>query len=198
MTDYKRGPDGRWQLEWIDKDAHEGPVFRIGPDVYSRIRPGGRVLELHAILSPGLDYLDAAVQGFKELAEHWQAPTIFIIRPDVRKPPAVRFLYQWSQTAFYNGSCDHTFMLTSNLFTQTLSKFVIRSFTDSMPTEAVQGRWALDQRLNAMDLTCGREGFQLKSMALVTAGQSRTGAFGQLFRRVLRRVNNQGRSGGTG
>ncbi|MDP6944261.1 MAG: hypothetical protein QF464_08935 [Myxococcota bacterium] len=193
MTDYRPGPDGKWQLEWIDKEAHEGPVFRIGPDVYSRLRPGQRVLELHAILAPGLNYLDAAVEGFREVAEHWKAPVLFIIRPDVRKPPAVRFLYQWSQSAFYNGSCDQTFMLTSNFFTQTLSRFVIRSFTDVMPTEAVQGRWALDQRLNEMDLACGREDFRIKSMALVPAGQARDGAFTQLLRRLVRRLGRERR-----
>jgi len=191
MADYRPGPDGKGQLEWIDKDAEEGPVFRIGPDVYSRIRPGQRVLELHAILAPGLNYLDAAVEGFREVAERWQAPVVFIIRPDVRQPPAIRFLYQWSQTAFYNGSCDRTFMLTSNLFTQTLSRFVIRSFTDAMPTAAIQGRWALDQRLNEMDLSCGREGFRIQSMALVPAGQAQDGAFSQLLRRLVRRLGRQ-------
>ena len=188
MSKHRPGPDGKWQLEWIDKDAEEGPVFRIGPDVYSRIRPGERVLELHAILSPGMNYLDAAVQGFGELAEHWGAPVVYIIRPDVKKPPAVRFLYEWSQTAYFNGSCDQTFMLTSNLFTQALGRFVIRSFTDAMPTEAIQGRWALDQRLNEMDLACGREDFRLKSMALVAGGEGQTGAFGQLFRRLVKRL----------
>ena len=195
MTDYQPGADGKWKLEWIDKDAVEGPVFRIGPDVYSRIRPGERVLELHAILSPGLNYLDAAVEGFREVAEAWQAPIVYIIRPDVKKPPAVRFLYEWSQTAFYNGSCDQTFMLAGNRFTQALSRFVIRSFTDSMPTEAVKGRWALDQRLNSMDLSCGREDFQLKSMALVPAVAPKDGAFGQLFRRVIRRFARRGNQG---
>ena len=190
MSKHRPGPDGKWQLEWIDKDAHEGPVFRIGPDVYSRIRPGERVLENHAILSPGLNYLDAAIQGFSELAEHWQAPVVYIIRPDVKKPPAVRFLYEWSQTAYFNGSCDQTFMLTSNLFTQTLGRFVIRSFTNAMPTEAIQGRWALDQRLNTMDLTCGRDDFRLKSTALVPVNEAQTGAFGQLFRRVIRRLRS--------
>jgi hypothetical protein len=189
MSTHRPGPDGRWTLEWIDKDAHEGPVFRIGPDIYSRIRPGERVLELHAILAPGLNYLDAAVQGFQELAEHWQAPILYIIRPDVKKPPAVRFLYEWSQRAFFNGSCDQTFMLTSNVFTQTLSRFVIRSFTDAMPTSAVQGRWALDQRLNELDLSCGREDFKIKSLALVPVGEVQHGAFGQLMRRILGRFS---------
>jgi len=189
MSTHRPGPDGKWQLEWIDKDAHEGPVFRIGPDVYSRTRPGQRVLENHAILSPGLDYLDAAVQGFRELAEHWQAPVLYIIRPDVRKPPAVRFLYEWSQTAYFNGSCDQTYMLTSNVFTQTLGRFVVRSFTDAMPFEAVQGRWALDQKLNSLELSCGREGFRIKSLALVPAGEPQHGAFGQLLNRFLRRFS---------
>ena len=189
MSTHRPGPDGKWQLEWIDKDAHEGPVFRIGPDVYSRIRPGERVLENHAILSPGLNYLDAAVQGFREIAEHWQAPVLYIIRPDVRKPPAVRFLYEWSQTAYFNGSCDQTYMLTSNVFTQTLGRFVVRSFTDAMPIEAVQGRWALDQKLNDCDLSCGREDFRIKSLALVPAGEPQDGAFGQLMSRFLRRFS---------
>jgi hypothetical protein len=188
MSTYRPGPDGKWTLEWIDKDAHEGPVFRIGPDIYSRIRPGERVLELHAILAPGMNYLDAAVLGFKELAEHWQAPVLYIIRPDVKKPPAVRFLYEWSQRAFYNGSCDQTFMLTSNVFTQTLARFVTRSFTDAMPTEPIKGRWLLDQRLNELDLSCGREGFRLKSLALVTQHDPQHGAFGQIVRRIIRRL----------
>ena len=189
MSKHRPGPDGRWKLEWIDKDAHEGPVFRIGPDVYSRIRPGKRVLENHAILSPRLNYLDAAVEGFREVAEHWQAPVLYIIRPDVKKPPPARFLYEWSQQAFFNGSCDQTFMLTSNVFTQTLGRFVVRSFTDAMPIESIQGRWALDQRLNEMDLECGREDFKLKSLALVPQSGAQQGAFGQLMQRIIRRIN---------
>ena len=47
MADYK--------LEWINKEADQGPLFKIGPkDVYYREFAGERVVRLKAKHSPGL------------------------------------------------------------------------------------------------------------------------------------------------
>ena len=185
---HTKGADGKWQLEWIDKDAEFGPLFRIGPDVYQRSRANGRVIVLDAILSPGLDYLDAAVEGFREMAEHWRAPIIFVIKPDVSKPPAARFLYAWSQEAFHNGSVERTYFLATNTFNRILAQFVARAFTSDMPTIAVNGEGELNQALDTFDLGVDRPEFTLKSRALVPLGESRQGAFEQLFQRLLKRI----------
>jgi hypothetical protein len=85
----------KYKLEWIDKDAEVGPLFKIGTkDIYSRERAGERIIRLKAIHSPNLDYLTPAVEAFHAMAEHWGAPVIFVIDPDVKKPPAGRFLFE--------------------------------------------------------------------------------------------------------
>ena len=182
----------KYELEWINKDAEEGPLFRIGPkDVYYRERKGQRVVRLAAKHSPNLDYLTPAVEAFHELAEHWGAPVVFVIDPDVKKPPAAQFLFEWSRAAWNNGSVDQSFMLMHNSFTQVLGRFVCRMFcAGDMPFEAINGRAALDARLDAMDTSVGRAGFTLVplSSALVVKRRLGEGAFGQLFTRVLRRA----------
>ena len=185
---YAKGADGNWKLEWIDRDAEYGPLFRIGPDVYRRSRANGRVIVLDAVLSPGLDYLDAAVEGFRTMAEHWKAPIIFVIRPDVRKPPAARFLYAWSQECFHNGAVERTYFLAMNAFNRVLAQFVARAFTSDMPTIAVNGEAELDRLLDTFDLAVNQDGFELKTRALVALGEDRKGAFEQLFQRLLRRL----------
>jgi hypothetical protein len=192
MAKYRPGADGKWQLEWIDKNAVQGPVFRIGPDIYSRVRADERALELKAILSPGLNYLDAANEAFRELASHWQAPICFIINPDVTKPPAVQFLYRWSQESFQNGSVDRSFMLTGNMLSQYMGRFVLKAFTNDMPFVAVNGRDAMDSCLDELDLSCGRPDFVIRSTstAMVPFGGGHDGAFQQLFRRLLSRLKS--------
>jgi hypothetical protein len=175
-------------LVWIDRDAREGPVFRIGPDVYTRERRDQRVLRLKAIQAPGVSYVAPAVEAFREVAAVWRAPIVFIIDPDVRKPPAVEFLYRWSEAAYANGSVDQAYMLAHNAFTFQLCRFVSRAFTDTMPCRAMRGEAAWDAHCRTLDLSCERPDFALKetSTALVHAGAN-TGAIGQLVRRVLRR-----------
>ena len=50
---------GSFDLEWIDIDAEEGPLFRFGKkDVYYRVRAGERVVRLRAKHSPNLDFVE--------------------------------------------------------------------------------------------------------------------------------------------
>jgi hypothetical protein len=182
----------QFELEWIDKDAVEGPIFRIGSkDVYVREHANQRVLRLCARHSPNLDYLRPAVEAFHELAEHWGAPIIFIIDPDVKKPPAGQFLFEWSRAAWSNGSVDQSFMVMKSPITQVLGRFVCRMFCQGeMPFEAVQGEQALQARFDTMDTSVGREGFSLQplSAALVVKRRFGEGAYGQLLSRLFRRA----------
>ncbi len=183
---------GKYTLEWINKDAEEGPLFKIGTkDIYYRERKGQRVVRLAAKHSPNLDYLTPAVEAFHELAEHWGAPVIFVIDPDVKKPPAAQFLFEWSLAAWHNGSVDQSFMLMHNTVTQLLGRFVCRMFcAGEMPFEAINGQASLDARIDAMDTSVGRPGFAVAplSTALVVKRRFGEGAFGQLFARALRRT----------
>ena len=185
---------GKYTLEWINKDAEEGPLFKIGTkDIYYRDRKGQRVVRLEAKHAPNLDYLTPAVEAFHELSEHWGAPVIFIIDPDVKKPPAAQFLFEWSQAAWQNGSVDQSFMLMHNPFTLVLGRFVCRMFcAGEMPFEAINGRANLDVRLDAMDTSVGWSGFELTPLSTALAVKRRLGegAFGQLFSRALRRARN--------
>ena len=182
---------GKYQLEWINKDAEEGPLFRIGSkDVYYREFAGQRVVRLRALHSPNLDYLTPAVEAFHELAAYWGAPVVFIIDPDVKKPPAGQFLYEWSRAAWHNGSVDQSYMLMHNTFTQLLGRFVCRAFcAGDMPFEAM-GKAELAERLDTLDLSINQEGFELKplSTALVLNRRIGEGAYGQLFARLIKRV----------
>lgn len=183
---------GKYTLEWIDKNAEEGPLFRIGSkDIYYRERAGERVVRLAAKHSPNLDYLTPAVEAFYEISKHWGAPVVFIIDPDVKKPPASQFLFEWSRAAWHNGSVDQSYMLMHNTVTQILGRFVCRMFcAGDMPFEAVNGQAEMDNRLSDLNLSVGWEGFELAPMstALVPSRRFGEGAYGQLFSRMLRRL----------
>ena len=177
--------------EWIDKDAESGPLFRVGPDTYVRHRPDSRVVRLTTTHAPGLDYLTPAVEAFAACAEHFGAPIVFVLEPDVKKPPAVRFLYEWSQAAWLNGSVDQSWFLMHGPFSRFIGQVVCRAFcSGGMPFEAVAGHKALDEKLDEMDLSLAREGFALKgsSTALVTRRGLGEGPYGQLVARALRKV----------
>lgn len=182
---------GKYELQWINKDAEEGPLFQIGSkDVYYRERAGQRVVRLRAKHSPNLDYLTPAVEAFHELAAYWGAPVIFIIDPDVKKPPAGEFLFEWSRAAWHNGSVDQSYMLMHNRLTQLLGRFVCRAFcAGDMPFEAID-REALDARLDATDTSVNQEGFELRplSTALIPHRRFGEGAYGQLLTRLFRRA----------
>ncbi|MCG3173627.1 MAG: hypothetical protein GMKNLPBB_01826 [Myxococcota bacterium] len=180
----------QYALEWINREAEVGPVFKIGPDIYSRERPGQRVLRNRAILSPSLDYLDAAIEGFRETAKTWGAPVVFIIEPITKAPPSAQFLYQWSQTAFHNGSCDHSFMVVGNAVQRFLAQWVLKAFTSDMPFEAVAGETAMAQRLDRMDLSCPREGWAIREYSTALAVRGGGGdAYRNLLRKIVRRLN---------
>ena len=183
---------GRYNLEWIDIDAEEGPLFRIGKkDVYYRERAGQRVVRLRAKHSPNLDYLTPAVEAFHMLSAHWGAPVLYVIDPDVKKPPSGQFLYEWSRAAWHNGSVDQSFMVMHNTVTQFLGRFVCRMFcAGEMPFDTVNGEAELARRLDEMDTSVGQPDFELKplSTALVPQHRFGEGAYGQLLTRLLRRA----------
>ncbi len=182
----------RYELTWINKHAEEGPLFRIGDkDIYSRPRKGQRVVRLAAIHSPNLAYVGPAVQAFYELAELWGGPVVFVIDPDVKKPPAAQFLFEWSQAAFNNGSVDRSYMKMGNPFTQVLGRFVCRAFTaGGMPFEAISGEKNLQAALDQLDLDLPVADWQLveTSTALVVRRSLGEGAYGQLVKRVFARL----------
>jgi hypothetical protein len=183
---------GKFELEWINKDAEVGPLFKIGTkDIYSRDRPGQRIIRLAARHAPNLDYLTPAVEAFHAMAEHWGAPVIFVIDPDIKKPPAGRFLFEWSQAAHHNRSVDQSFMVMSGPFTQVLGRLVCRMFCQGgMPFEAIQGEKGLSERLSTMNTKVGWADFSVEdlSTALVAERRIGQGVFGQLFSRAFRKL----------
>lgn len=183
---------------WIDKDAEVGPVLRVGPDTYERDQPGGRVLRLTTTYAPGVDYVQPAVDAFHAVADHWGAPVLFVLEPDVKKPPPVRFLFEWSQQSFDNGSVERSWFLMHNPFSRFVGKVVARAFVaGGMPMTALNGRRELDQVLAGMDLTCPQPGFELapQSTALAVQRGLGDGMYGQLFKRLARRVRGPATSG---
>jgi hypothetical protein len=184
----------KYTLTWIDKNAEEGPLFRIGEkDIYYRERKGERIIRLKAIHSPNLDYLTPAVEAFHAISEHWGAPAIFIIDPDVRKPPAGQFLFEWSQAAWHNGSVDQSYMLMHNAFTQVLGRFVCRMFCQGgMPFDAISGQKRMNEILEQQNTSVGWENFELQplSTALTTKRRLGEGAYGQIFARLFRRLRS--------
>lgn len=184
----------RWAFEWINKNAEVGPLFRIGRDVYERDRAGQRVIRLKAVESYPAEVADAAVTAFAEMARIWKAPVLFIIDPNLKKPPAVRFLFEWSRKTHAMGAVDRAFMKTGNLVSQVMGKVVLRVFTDgALPFEAIQGEAAVQKRLGELDLSCNREGFRLvePSTALVRAEDAPPSLLGSIFRRAARRISGR-------
>lgn len=186
-----------YELTWIDKNAHVGPLFRINRDVYSRDRAGSRVIRLKAVESYTPAGVAPAVEAFTECARTWGAPVVFIIDPDLKKPPAGRFLFEWSRTTAANGSVERCFMRTTNRLTRLMGALVLRLFTDgAMPFEAIRGDEALEKRLDALDLACPQPGFRLTdpSTALVLHRDAPQTLLGSLFSRMVRRATGGGSS----
>ena len=180
--------ENTYKLEWLDKNAEIGPIFKIGRDVYERERPNQRVIRLKAVESYNVNGVEPAVKAFRECAEAWGAPIIFIIQPDLKQPPAARFLYEWSRTSHAIGSVEQCFMKTGNFITRAIGAFVLKCFTDgSMPFEATDDEAELQQRLGEFDLDCPMEGFELKAAnAMVRYKQISTSFWGFLLGRVVR------------
>jgi len=181
----------KFELTWIDKHAEVGPIFRMGEkDVFSRLYPGQRILQLEAKHSPNITYLDGTVTAFHELAELWGAPVLYIIKPDVKKPPAAQFLYEWSRIAYENGSCDQSYMLMQGPLQVILGKLVTKMFCSAgMPFEALQAA-DLERRLAETNLDCNWDDFDLKPLpttALAISHKVGEGAYGQLLTRFFRK-----------
>ncbi len=182
----------RFALRWIDKNASQGPLFQLGRDVYERELAGGRLVRLKAVESYPAHVAPAAIEAFTELARTWGAPVVFIIDPNLLKPPAVRFLFEWSRSTHQSGAVERSFMKTSNAVTHVMGKVVLRVFTDgAMPFEPIQGEEALQRRLAAMDLTCPQPGFSLKvpGAGLVLSGDTPPSLLSSLLRRAARRLS---------
>ena len=128
-----------------------------------------------------------------KLAVHWGAPIIYIINADVKKPPAARFLYEWSQAAWSNGSVDQTFMVMNNVFTKALGGLVARMFcAGGMPMQSLS-RKELDAWLDAADTASPRADWSIPALstALVTRRGFGEGAYSQLLMRLLRRASGR-------
>lgn len=180
----------RYELEWIDPEAEAGPLFRVGRDVYERERPGQRLIWLRAHESYPAHVAPPVARAFDDCARRWGAPIVFVIDPNLKKPPAARFLFEWSRSTAASGSVEQSFMKTGNLVTQLMGKVVLRMFTDgAMPFSAIQGEDALNAHLDTLDLSCPREGFRLNdTQALVLAGEAPPSLMRSLFRRARRRL----------
>lgn len=179
--------------EWIDRDASAGPLFRVGPDTYVRDRADRRVVRLTTTYSPGVDYIQPAIDAFTETARHWGAPVLFVLQPDVKKPPAVRFLFEWSQACAANGSVERAWFLMGGRISRMVGSVVGRAFTGGgMPFEAVAGRGELDTILDGFDLACPQPGYTPPaeaSTALATRRALGDGVYGQLVKRIFRRAS---------
>jgi len=181
----------RYELEWLKPEVEQGPVFKIGRDVYERPIAGGRLIRLHAVESYPSHVAPTAIGAFRECAKAWGAPIVYIIDPNLLKAPAARFLFEWSRTTHAEGTVEQCFMKTSNILTKMMGKIVLRMFTDgSMPFETVSSESALETRLAQLDLTSPQDGFTMTepSTALVHAGQHREGLLRNILSRAYRRA----------
>lgn len=180
-----------YELTWIDKNAAQGPIFKIGRDVYERPRRGDRVIWLPAVETYPGRVAATAVDAFTECAQAWGAPIVFVIDPNLKKPPAARFLFEWSRRTAENGSVEQCFMRTSGVLTRWMGRVVLRLFTDgSMPFETIQGTDAVNARLDQLDLTCPQPGFEVSTptAALVLADQAPPSMMRSMMRRAARRL----------
>ena len=183
----------RYEVEWINPDAEQGPLFRIGKDVYERERPGSRLIWLRAHESYPHYVADRAARAFEACAERWGAPVIFVIDPNLKKPPAARFLFEWSRSTHASGGVEASFMVTTNTLTQIMGRLVLRVFTDgAMPFSAIQGYDAMNRHLDSLDLSCNRDGFKLKeTRAMVLQGEAPPTLMRSLLRRARRRLTGR-------
>jgi hypothetical protein len=181
----------KYELTWIDVNAEVGPLFKLGRDVYERERPGERLIRLKAVESYPGSIAPAAVEAFTECARAWGAPVVYVIEPNLAKPPAAKFLFEWSRTTHGNGSVEQCFLKTTNLLTRWMGRVVLKLFTDgSMPFEAIEGESALQARLNTLDLSCPQEGFEIvdPGSALVLHSEAPPSMMRSILRRAARRL----------
>ena len=183
----------RYDVEWINPDAEQGPLFKIGRDVYERERPGSRVIWLRAHESYPHYVADRAARAFDQCAERWGAPVIFVIDPNLKKPPAARFLFEWSRATFASGGVERSYMVTTNTLTQMMGRLVLRMFTDgAMPFQAIQGHNALNRHLDTLDLSCPQPDFKLvDTRAMVLRGEAPPTLMRSLLRRARRRLTGK-------
>ena len=188
---------GKYKLEWINKQAEHGPVFRINRDVYSRDKKDQRVLRLKAVESYSAEGAEPAVQAFYELAQEWGAPIVYVIEPNLLKPPAGRFLFEWSRRAFENKSVSQSYLLATNTLTDWMGRIVLRIFTDSgMPFKSIKGEAALQSVLSGIDLSCPQEGFSVAepTTAVVLRSTQSPSLMGSILSRLRRRLSGTSRS----
>ncbi|MFT5431370.1 MAG: hypothetical protein ACI9OJ_002065 [Myxococcota bacterium] len=180
----------RLEVEWIDPEAEQGPLFRVGRDVYERERAGGRVIWLRAHESYPARVALPVARAFDDCARRWGAPAVFIIDPNLKKPPAARFLFEWSRATAASGSVEESFMRTGNRLSQLMGKLVLRMFTDgTMSFRAINGTDAMNAHLDTLDLSCPQPGFVVRDTeALVLRGESPPSLMRSLLRRARRRL----------
>ena len=79
-------------------------------------------------------------------------------------------------------------MKTSNFITRAMGAFVLNIFTDgSMPFESTDDEDELQKRLDALDLDCPQEGFELnQKTSMVVYKHMQTSFLGFLVGRFLR------------
>lgn len=181
----------KYDVTWIDKDAQEGPIFQCGRDVYARPRPGQALIWLEAVESYPGRVAPAVARAFAECAEAWKAPITFVIEPNLAKPPAARFLFEWSRTTWTTGAVEQCYMKTSNTLTRWMGRIVLHLFTDgSMPFEALEGDDTVQKRLDTLDLSCPRAGYTppSTSTAMVRSGDAPPSLMRSLLRRAAHRL----------
>lgn len=184
----------RYELVWVDKNAEKGPVFKIGRDTYEREFPGQSVIWLRAVESYPARVAPVAARAFSECAREWGAPITFIIEPNLAKPPAARFLFEWSRSVAANSAVERSYMKTSNTVSRFMGRLVLRLFTDgTLPFEAIEGQEAVETRLKTHELSCPRAGFKMPEpgTSMVLSGDAAPGLMRSLMRRAANRLRGR-------
>tara|TARA_B100000575_G_C23062146_1_gene611523 strand:+ start:876 stop:1280 length:405 start_codon:yes stop_codon:yes gene_type:complete len=64
-------------LQWTDREAASGEVFRLGRDV--GLRDGEFTLRIEASVTPDADYREGAVAAVRELSQRWGGPVVLVL-----------------------------------------------------------------------------------------------------------------------
>lgn len=84
--DQTLGPLSLEGLEWVDKKAERGAVFRIGVD--RGFRDGDRQLRICTMTSPSPEYNAAAMEAVEVLSAQWGGPIELVLDFEGHGPPA--------------------------------------------------------------------------------------------------------------
>lgn len=121
-------------LEWIDREADRGPVFRLGSDC--GFRDGDRQLRIRAMTSPTAEYNVAATEAVMSLSQLWGGPIELVLDFEGHGPPAAGEALALCQSLVASKAIERIVLLKKSWMPKFVVSAVVRVLSASgVPVE---------------------------------------------------------------